>query len=196
MLRTSISSALPPDPESPHIATLRKVLRWSSESSSILDMSGVRAALNWTLSWAAVLPAASRLKSRNGEPNPRPDERCPCCERKILEIRGEAPTAVEVWICSTCFDGGIRSASQTAADRHAPSPAPMPVKSSSISDWAIARIRREIEDWQEAQGNESVRTDVSPEHRERAAEKAVLLNHVLSLFFMAGRSSDSSDPSQ
>lgn len=104
-------SPSPPDPQSLHFAILRRLMG-QCEMPGTLDLPNyeVKWALQWALSWAAVLPMASKLKNRCGEPNPRPDDKCPCCDRKIIEIRGEAPTAVEVWICSSCFDGGLRKA--------------------------------------------------------------------------------------
>lgn len=49
--------------------------------------------------------------SQNPTPGPNPDplydEQCPSCKRTIVEIRGEAPTAVKVWVCSDCFDVGL-----------------------------------------------------------------------------------------
>lgn len=50
----------------------------------------------------------SRRTKPSGDPNPAPWDLCPCCNRAITEIRGEAPTAIETWICSDCIDGGIR----------------------------------------------------------------------------------------
>lgn len=42
-------------------------------------------------------------------PGPTQDARCPACNRLLVEILGEAPTAVcvgGVWGCSTCYDAG------------------------------------------------------------------------------------------
>jgi RNA polymerase subunit RPABC4/transcription elongation factor Spt4 len=40
---------------------------------------------------------------------PGPDTRCPACGRVLVEIRGEAPTAIRIgkaWGCSSCYDSG------------------------------------------------------------------------------------------
>lgn len=36
-----------------------------------------------------------------------PHQTCPCCNRKIVDIMGEAPTAIQTWVCSDCIDGGM-----------------------------------------------------------------------------------------
>ena len=44
---------------------------------------------------------------RVSRPGPARDARCPCCDRVIVDILGEAPTAVEVdgvWGCADCYD--------------------------------------------------------------------------------------------
>jgi len=46
---------------------------------------------------------------------PEPEDTCPCCGRSILEIQGEAPCAVETWICSDCYDS---SPTGPALDRY------------------------------------------------------------------------------
>lgn len=55
------------------------------------------------------IEAASFLNTiREPESIPTDRDSCPCCARKILDIRGEAPAATRQWICSDCLDGWIR----------------------------------------------------------------------------------------
>lgn len=56
--------------------------------------------------------ATYRLAELAGKTNPMqtgpaPTDMCPCCERVIQDIRGEAPIAHKEWVCSDCIDSGM-----------------------------------------------------------------------------------------
>lgn len=55
-------------------------------------------------------PAIALLKNllRPLPEQPRPGAKCPCCDRVLLDIQGEMPTALRTWVCSTCYDSGIQ----------------------------------------------------------------------------------------
>lgn len=67
----------------------------------------------------AVPPA--RSDERPARKGPGPADKCPGCGRRILDLQGEAPVAVQVdgvWTCSSCYDSG-RYPAETTQDSSA-----------------------------------------------------------------------------
>lgn len=66
-------------------------------------------------SWTKAIDRALRLDLSTAEIRsigPTPTDKCPCCERVIQSIHGEAPAAMLEWVCSDCIDSGMMRQSQ------------------------------------------------------------------------------------